>query len=450
VNVEKIVCPSCKSTLQSKGEYPAGKKVRCPRCSVVFEVPALDQIDHLLEVVEEGSPPLGGVLTPTAYPPIADVVAQPVYPPMQPMHGLHPAQPLAGPPAVPYGPGVWNQPPAVPPPARRDLTGAEYFVAIVLAPIGVLIGLAWLLMRRPAGGRMLLVSSLMVVITGAGGAIYHYFTDEPDDVTITKANLDQYGGANNPPPVIIDPDDFTVPDPGPPVGGAPDMSIDLDSAPDEIRRALRANVKVETDQRALGSGVIVQREGDVALVLTNRHVIDREFTDRNKSPEIPDLGALSYPRVTYFTKESNPGKVVWIAPDAIDLAIVETKCPTEIEPIEWYAAEKVSVSDEVFAVGNPIGLSWTYTKGVVSQNLTQKFGERDVSIIQTDTPISPGNSGGGLYTKGGKLIGINTAIINPLVASRIGFSIRVSVLAELKPEMLKQKPGGGAEVEGQL
>jgi serine protease Do len=83
-----------------------------------------------------------------------------------------------------------------------------------------------------------------------------------------------------------------------------------------------------------------------------------------------------------------------------------------------------------------MGLGWTYTKGVVSAIRLTKFGKFDIPLIQTDTSITYGNSGGGLYTSKGELVGINTSIADPRLGSGLGFSIRVLVLNDLKPECL--------------
>jgi serine protease Do len=57
-------------------------------------------------------------------------------------------------------------------------------------------------------------------------------------------------------------------------------------------------------------------------------------------------------------------------------------------------------------------------------------------LIQTDTSITHGNSGGGLYTTAGELVGINTSIADPRFGNGLGFAIRTSILADLKPEGL--------------
>ena len=75
----------------------------------------------------------------------------------------------------------------------------------------------------------------------------------------------------------------------------------------------------------------------------------------------------------------------------------------------------MQVAEEVHAIGHPKGLYWSYTKGVASQIRTKwkwtssksKI-KHQATVIQTQTPLSPGNSGGPLFSDTGKMVGVNT------------------------------------------
>jgi serine protease Do len=67
--------------------------------------------------------------------------------------------------------------------------------------------------------------------------------------------------------------------------------------------------------------------------------------------------------------------------------------------------ERERLGEEVYAIGNPLGLSNTVTKGIISARRSTKDGVR---YIQLDATINPGNSGGPLLTKSGSVIGVNT------------------------------------------
>jgi S1-C subfamily serine protease len=86
-------------------------------------------------------------------------------------------------------------------------------------------------------------------------------------------------------------------------------------------------------------------------------------------------------------------------------------------PCRWAPVHDLKVGQKVFAIGNPFGLDWTLTKGIVSaldRSLDGEAGGPAIEhLIQTDAAINPGNSGGPLLDSAGRLIGINTAIYSP-------------------------------------
>ena len=99
----------------------------------------------------------------------------------------------------------------------------------------------------------------------------------------------------------------------------------------------------------------------------------------------------------------------------------------------WDANPKITVGDEVFAIGNPHSLGWTYTPGGISQMRLQTKGPLEVRVIQTSAAINPGNSGGGLYDREGRLVGINTWTKDKRFAEGLSFSIAFHTLLPLLP-----------------
>ena len=97
-----------------------------------------------------------------------------------------------------------------------------------------------------------------------------------------------------------------------------------------------------------------------------------------------------------------------------DLALVEvTGVPQDAVVIGRGTMDEVQVGADVHAIGHPVGETWTYTKGLVSQirpgyEWTDAAGRHVADVIQTQTPINPGNSGGPLISDGGRLIGVNS------------------------------------------
>jgi len=87
-------------------------------------------------------------------------------------------------------------------------------------------------------------------------------------------------------------------------------------------------------------------------------------------------------------------------------------------------------AEEVFAVGNPLEYRWSLTKGVVSSVRRMDMKGVPMKVLQTQTPISSGNSGGGLYTLAGRLVGVNTWTADKTLSEGLGFSISMETLLD--------------------
>jgi len=127
-------------------------------------------------------------------------------------------------------------------------------------------------------------------------------------------------------------------------------------------------------------------------------------------------------------------------------------------PVPIGSSHDLKVGQKVFAIGNPFGLDWTLTTGIVSaldRSLGGGEGPAVEHLIQTDAAINPGNSGGPLLDSAGRLIGINTAIYSPSGASAgIGFAVPVNTVARVVPEIIKNgryiRPTLGIEINQPL
>jgi serine protease Do len=180
-------------------------------------------------------------------------------------------------------------------------------------------------------------------------------------------------------------------------------------------RAGPAVVKVETGrggaqrgrgpQQGLGSGVIYSSEG---YILTNAHVV----------------AGASRVTVTLPDGRSLPAGVIGAQPER-DLAVL--RVGQGGLPVAELHAAPLRVGQLVVAIGNPYGLDFTVTAGVVSALNRSLPLDRNTTLgqlIQTDTPINPGNSGGPLVDVQGRVVGITTAILP--YAQGLGFAIPVS------------------------
>ena len=109
-------------------------------------------------------------------------------------------------------------------------------------------------------------------------------------------------------------------------------------------------------------------------------------------------------------------------------------------PVPLGTSADLRVGQKVFAIGNPFGLDWTLTTGIVSaldRSLPSENGPTIDHLIQTDAAINPGNSGGPLLDSAGRLIGITTAIFSPSGASAgIGFAVPVDTVNRVVPQII--------------
>lgn len=111
-------------------------------------------------------------------------------------------------------------------------------------------------------------------------------------------------------------------------------------------------------------------------------------------------------------------------------------------PVPIGTSGDLKVGQKTFAIGNPFGLDYSLTSGLVSaldRSLTENNGVTIEHLIQTDAAINPGNSGGPLLDSAGRLIGINTAIFSPSGAyAGIGFAVPVDTVNRVVPQLISQ------------
>ncbi|MBN2717288.1 MAG: trypsin-like peptidase domain-containing protein [Deltaproteobacteria bacterium] len=144
------------------------------------------------------------------------------------------------------------------------------------------------------------------------------------------------------------------------------------------------------------------------------------------------------------------------ASPAHDLAVLRINVKfDQPPPVPIGTSEDLKVGQKVFAIGNPFGLDYTLTGGLVSaldRSLTEENGVTIEHLIQTDAAINPGNSGGPLLDSAGRLVGINTAIYSPSGAyAGIGFAVPVDTVNRVVPELIARgkftRPSLGIQVD---
>lgn len=207
------------------------------------------------------------------------------------------------------------------------------------------------------------------------------------------------------------------------LGNAPGPT-EVDEAPPPIRRALRANVRVASQSgfaSCAGSGIVVARGAERVLVLTNRHVV---------CPDGTNPGKLS---MAFGAGAEVDARLAWLAPVGVDAAILEapSAAAASIEPVPLGRAGRLHIGDQAFVVGNPLSYEGTYTTGVISSIRSFRVGPRSLRVYQTQAPVNPGNSGGGLYAMDGTLMGVTTWTTEKRVSEGIGFAIALDGILEL-------------------
>lgn len=178
-----------------------------------------------------------------------------------------------------------------------------------------------------------------------------------------------------------------------------------------------------TESLNLGTGTIVSDNG---YIITNWHVAGNRYSS------------------CYVTLENGNvynGTTVW-ADSNLDLAIVKIN-ESRLKYLELGDAEDIKIGDNVYAIGNPIGIEFqrTVTSGIISGiNRTVKIEEEDTSsymesLIQTDASINKGNSGGPLINTFGEIIGINTIKIES--AEGIGFAVPINIIKPIIESLIE-------------
>jgi len=187
--------------------------------------------------------------------------------------------------------------------------------------------------------------------------------------------------------------------------------------------SMNPNVDPETapKQTGLCSGVVID---EVGHVLTNFHCVYNQ----------------NYIRLYYYDEndwQNYEVNVIGLDPLA-DLALIKVIGKEESMPYLEFAedAGKIKAGTDVFALGHPMGMAWTVTKGIVSS--TERYARHPfIKAIQTDSAINKGNSGGPLMNMKGEIVGINALIVSKISENAgIALSIRGDIAEKSFNSML--------------
>lgn len=189
-------------------------------------------------------------------------------------------------------------------------------------------------------------------------------------------------------------------------------------------------------QAGTGSGFVWDIQG---RIVTNFHVVqDALVVSRAGVVSIQPSATI---RITLADRSSWNARLVGVAPDN-DLAVLQIDAPAEkLKPLKVGGSNDLEVGQTVFAIGNPFGQSLTFTQGIISalDREIQSVTDRPITgVIQTDASLNPGNSGGPMLDREGRLIGVNTAITSPTGGSvGIGYAIPVDTVNRVVTSLIK-------------
>ncbi|EIM07558.1 serine protease yyxA [Planococcus antarcticus DSM 14505] len=199
----------------------------------------------------------------------------------------------------------------------------------------------------------------------------------------------------------------------------------------------------ESQEAGVGSGVIYKKDGDIAYIVTNNHVVEGAEDVMVTLSDGTELDAEVL------------GTDVWT-----DLAVLKVPGESIKAVAEFGDSSVLQAGEPVIAIGNPLGLqfSGSVTTGVISG--TERLVPIDINqdgtedwqseVLQTDAAISPGNSGGALINAEGQLIGINSMKIAQNAVEGIGLAIPVNtaipIIADLETEGAVERPSMGVAI----
>lgn len=180
------------------------------------------------------------------------------------------------------------------------------------------------------------------------------------------------------------------------------------SIPEIVKQSKKAIVGIKTPDGS-GSGFLISSYGKI---VTNRHVVGNNTTVN----------------VVLFSGIEEQATVVMSGTPPLDIAIlVIDGSRFDYDYLQMGESLDCEAGIDVIAIGSPLGLADTVTKGIISNCNRSVSG---IPYLQTDTPINPGNSGGPLIDDKGMVIGVNTLKVNGDGSEGLGFAIAIHVVKD--------------------
>ena len=181
---------------------------------------------------------------------------------------------------------------------------------------------------------------------------------------------------------------------------------------------VHVGVRKGRSQGGIGSGLVLASDG---LIMTNSHVI----------------AGGSEIAITLADGQRGQARVLGDDPHT-DIAILRSDEPLMAPALEFFDSRKLKRGQLAIALGNPLGFEQTVTSGIISalgRSMRSSTGQLIDDVVQTDAALNPGNSGGPLVDARGRVIGINTAVIQG--AQGICFSVAANTALDVLTQILR-------------
>lgn len=197
--------------------------------------------------------------------------------------------------------------------------------------------------------------------------------------------------------------------------------------------SVQNETKEAGQENELGSGVVYKKVDDSIFIITNAHVV----------------GDKEQQKITYGDDNETIGKVIGTDKWS-DIAVVKAKIKkqSDIKAIKHGDSQKLVLSEPIIAVGNPLGVDFkgSISSGIISglnRHVPVDIDKDDnydvlMDAFQIDAPVNPGNSGGGIIDRDGKLVGIASLKISMDNVEGIAFAIPVNTALSTAQELEKK------------
>jgi S1-C subfamily serine protease len=281
-------------------------------------------------------------------------------------------------------------------------------------------------------GKITIMIAILVVAIGVAAFIYARFNDQGSSI-IDKMESLLLGGTFSKRDSTLGQDAYQVGYTGTTLAATKDLTLPeifkmVEKSVVQIKGTSDTSSRLQANSR-LGSGFVYD---------TNRHII----TNYHVAGGGRDLD------VTFMDGNIYHAKLIGSDPFT-DLAVlyVQDVPKDKLTPLPLGDSAKLSVGEQIAAIGNPFGLSGSMTAGIISglgriipSNPNSGSQYSIPNIIQIDAPINPGNSGGPLLNMKGEVIGVNSAIFSTTGEfSGIGLAIPSNALNKVVPSLITKR-----------